>query len=471
MPHGHTGLWPRHRRKPRQRIIACFDGSLLTDEYGQAWEIHSYEELRHVLFSGGYDLYVADLLSPDAFPYLLDAIADQEASVLASPSGGALGIRLRSANESRSIGVARSWNSEIGGPFTRFLRGLFEYVGIGTYATPGALGEALWATLRSERMCVPNAAAARDLRENAFGGRADTIQANKKFAFAYEIDLRSAYVALSARVPTGTATRIVEETSHERYACGTYYARCRVQLPDRRLAAFGPVPYRPPLGRGEPSALQYPTTGPFEFEAWLWREEVQRARKLGISVSVRDGWSWPWWDSDNRAWIEHITTLRREARLPLEDDWLKRAAVAAIGRQATPPLTYEILWYDDPRLTEDDMPLPSNTGEPPITGAWLHCEPDPNPPPRLPHVWNYVSMRCRVALYDRMELERKAGNRIISTNFDSILLEQASSLPTGNGIGEWREQLYHEAIVPRPRSLISREKVRLPGVRKDRRAS
>lgn len=472
MPLGHTGLWPRPRRKPRERIIACFDGETLTDEYGQSWAIHDYNELCHVAFSGGYDVYVRSLVDPLHFPYLLDAIADEHAAVLASQSGRALGLRLRDGREWRYVGSSQTWSDDAPAPgvFTRLLRRLFDTVGVGTYATPGALGEALWATLRSERMSVPNEACAHDLRSHAFGGRADTPGAGRKLAQAYEIDLRSAYVALAARVPTGTAERIVEETNHEQYASGAYYARCTVELPARRLAAYSPVPYRAPSRRGQSPTLQYPTAGPLTFDAWLWREEVQRARRLGIRIAVNEGWWWNWWDTGNRPWIERISSLRREAGHPVLEDWLKRASVAAIGRHAQAPLSYELVFADDPRLTDNDIPVADTTpGAPPITGLWLHLERDDNPPPRLPHMWSYVTMRCRLALYDRMELERKAGNTILMTNFDSILLEQATSLPTGEGIGEWKQQTLHDVHIKGPRSLISREKTRLPGIKRETR--
>jgi hypothetical protein len=159
-------------------------------------------------------------------------------------------------------------------------------------------------------------------------------------------------------------------------------------------------------------------------------------------------------------------------RYDAPDAWLemalKKASVAAIGRHKIAPVNYSILWYDDPRLAEDDIPLPMNTpGAVPISGAWLHKEVNPNPPPRLPHWWSYITMRCRVALHDRTELERRAGNRVLLTNFDSILLEQASEGPTSDEDtpGVWRQQRYTDVEITAARST---RKVNAQGERIDK---
>jgi len=80
-------------------------------------------------------------------------------------------------------------------------------------------------------------------------------------------------------------------------------------------------------------------------------------------------------------------------------------------------------------------------------------------------------MRCRVALHDRTELERRAGNRVLLTNFDSILLEQASEGPTSEEEtpGVWRETRLDDVDIRAARSYTSKQKTRLPGVPRNRR--
>lgn len=472
MPDGHTGTWPQPRRQPRQRLLASLEGDRLVDEYGSVYEVHTWAELAHIAVEGGYDVYTADLKNPDHFPYLLDAIADDQATVMASATGGLLGIRLAAGRATRWLGGVGSWveGHGAGGHFLGLLRRLFDYVGVGTYPTPGSLGEALWAALRTERASVPNAAAAHDLRVHAFGGRADTPYVGR-LPYAYEIDLRSAYLAFAARLPTYTAERLLREESYARYGDCTYYAECRITL-ERDITGLGPVPHRLGGDPGKRHPLTYPRTAGATFTAWLWKEEIRRARRSGATVEVGRGWLWPLWDRDNAGWIERMAQLRYDA----PDAWLelalKKASVAAIGRHKIAPVNYSLLWHDDPRLAEDDIPLPLHApGAPPISGAWLHSEPHPNPPPRLPHWWNYITMRCRVALHDRTELERKAGNRVLLTNFDSILLEQMSEGPTSqeNTPGVWRETKLDDVDIRAARSFTSRQKTRLPGVPRNKR--
>jgi hypothetical protein len=134
------------------------------------------------------------------------------------------------------------------------------------------------------------------------------------------------------------------------------------------------------------------------------------------------------------------------------------------------PVDYSVIWADDPLLREGDMPLTSTRpGDPPITGAWLHAEAQEHPAPRLPHWWSYITMQCRLALFDRMELERRAGNTVLMSNFDSLLLEQRSAGPTSrkDAPGVWRQRKLHKVTILGARSFTSKEKTRTPGVKRD----
>lgn len=463
----HTGLWPLKRKQPRTRSLAVYFSIThqLVDEYGCSWQVDSWPELARIAVEGHYDVYTPPLLIDD--PLLQDMIADENCRVLASRTGGVLGVQYRQGKHRVSFAESKGWGYEYPSHiFLASLRRFFDFVGVGEYVSAGALGEALWADCRPTAVSTPSLACRSDLRTHSLGGRADTPGLGRRLLSAWEIDMRSAYLSFLRSVPTGTAMRMLEEPDDDR----CWFAPCYVRVPCS-LKGFGPVGYR------DNDTLRFPSYGDdwnTSFHTWLWSSEVRTARRLGYEIHVvAEGWEWEQVDTDNDAYLARLWDLRGLARDDEQRDWLKKAGVASIGRQAIPPLSYSIVDDASPLHTDDDIPLIGGM-DAPISGYWLHAEPDEQHTPRVTHWWGYTLMKCRLALWERMEQERIAGNTVVMSNYDSILMEKPSVGIVKNDpyYGEWKQQRLRRVFVPYPRAIVSPDKPNggvLPGVHGEER--
>lgn len=466
----HTGTWPR-KRAPRRRSLACLFienqyhsfQARIVDEYGSSWRVHSWPELVRIALDGHYDVYTP--------PWLLDGylfgeiVTDDHCKILASKSGGVLGVTYTRGRESRTFAESRTWGWAPCAEFLTRLRRFFDYVGIGEYASPSAFGEALWSWHRPVSVSTPCAACCDDLRRYSLGGRADTPGLGARLLHAYEIDMRSAYVGFLAEVPTGTAC-VLQREPWGRQRGNIWFGPCEVDL--RGLTtAFSPVGYRTDTGLSFPTCSDVAAGRDERFVTWLWDAEVYAARRAGAHVRlVAPGWQWTLVDYENQAYLSALWNLREYASDAQEREWIKKCGVAALGRQALPPWGYVVVDDASPWHTDDDIPLVSNNPSAPISGYWLHAQADDHHTPRVTHWWGYTLMKCRLALWERMELETQAGNTVVMSNYDGILLTEPSKGPVAVNptYGEWKQQRLRRVFVPYPRAISSPDKVVLPGV-------
>lgn len=462
----HTGVWPQ-KRAPRRRSLAClflteqyrsFRGKLV-DEYGSVYDVDSWPTLRQIALEGRYDVFTPPWLIDS--PAFGEIIADDHCRVLASKTGGVTGVLVKEGKHHATFMDSKVWGWVPCAEFLGRLRAFFDYVGVGEYASPAALGEALWRQCRTTPVSTPCAACCADLREHSLGGRADTPALGARLLEAYEIDMRSAYIGFLGAVPTGTAHRLRSEP-WGRQKGNIWFAPCEVDTHDMETY-FSPVGYRTDAG------LSFPVrrNGPRRFQCWLWSDEVWVARDTGADVRVvAPGWQWSLVDHENEAYQQTLWRLREGARDAQEREWLKKASLAALGRQALPPWGYVIIDDTSPKRTDDDIPLVSSDPERPISGLWMHAEPDERHTPRVAHWWAYTLMKCRLALWSRMEWEHQAGNIVLMTNYDAILLKEPSRGPVviEPTYGEWKQQRLTRVSIPYPRAIHAREKQVLPGV-------
>lgn len=252
--------------------------------------------------------------------------------------------------------------------------------------------------------------------------------------------------------------RLLDEPSDER----AWFAPCYVRVP-KSLSGFGPVGYR------DGATLRFPSYGDSfrePFHTWLWSDEVQVARRIGYQIIVTGyGWEWEASDTDNTGYLTELWRLREATQDKEMLDWIKKCGVASIGRQAIPPLSYSIVDDASPLHTEDDLPLIGGM-DAPISGYWLHADPEADSTPRVTHWWAYSLMKCRLALWERMEQERIAGNTVIMSNYDGILLSEPSKglVRDKPDYGEWKQTRHTRVFIPYPRALVSAETTVLPGV-------
>jgi len=470
---GHSGYWPLYQSAGRSRGLALFDGRLLATETGESLDISDYESFVAVLSELRADVYTHSLLDCVAFPYLFDALNDPHATVLASTSGGVVGITWQFGRRTVWLASTAAWGEAEPTPaFLRRLRALFRYCGVGTYATPAALGEAVWrASREGERISCPSLACARDLHAYSIGGRADTPGLGLTLAEAFEQDMRSAYVHLVTRVPAGTAASFLREPE-DGGLYASWFARCVVSVPSGSAvtrSGWSPVPVR-----GLSAAVAYPAfpgTYGEDGALWPWKQEVQAARKGGCDVQVQGGWGWPRMDNGNTRWAAKMVALREGA--PSEDvaKWIKTAAVAAIGRHAAYKRYSLVLDSDQAHDIAIDTPLCTRGGR--SIAAWLH----PLPEERrftLPHWFYHTVMRCRLELFNRARHEEANGNEVVALNFDAIYTKHHATLPTTaeNVPGAWREIALRDASFPAARHVEAydangRPISKRPGLAKD----
>lgn len=455
----HTGVWPTFRKQPRTRSLAVYFSITrqVIDEYGATYDADSWPLLARIAVEGHYDVYMPPFQPGDAL--FQEMVADDYCTISASRTGGITGVRYKEGRHVASFTESRVWGYEYPSPtFLHALRRFMDYCGVGEYCSPGALGEAIWASTRPCAVSTPARACCRDLRVHSLGGRADTPGLGQRLLRAWEIDMRSAYLSFLRSVPTGTAARLRVEPRDNRI----WFAPCEVTY-GKPSQAFSPVGWRD-------VTLRFPhLSAPARFTTWLWSEEVQAARRMGIDVRVAGfGWEWNSVDNGNAAFLAAIGVLRAGAYDAESAEWIKKCGVAAIGRQAIPPLVFRVLADDDPARSPEDIPLIGDMNAP-ISGYWLHSEPEETHTPRVTHWWAYSLMKCRLALWERMEIERKAGNTVLLSNYDGILLSEPSKGATSDtpDYGEWKQRELRRVYIPYPRAVVSPDKPNggtLPGV-------
>lgn len=467
----HTGVWPPYQHTRTRKVAAldpdgtCYDSQGVILGRGL-----DYASLAHLATSERLDIYVDSLASECWIDLTLDAVDDPGATVHCSHSGGVVSIQFTGARQrTGSLACLASWGMDhVSLVALCAIEAVSRVMAVGTYVSPGALGEAHWRASRAQyaRVSVPCLAARTTLLSHITGGRADTPALGESFAEAYESDLRSAYPSLSVGVPVGTAGRMLGELSADENC--TYFAHCRVVVPGwcRGVA---------PVSLGEPSGdsgsvLRYNRRHfravPGTYDAWIWREEVEACRVAGYVVAVGAGWYWTHFDTDNRHWLDRLAVARRAGEAQGVVGLVKRAGVAAIGRHGMGDATYELIdeAHADPAV---DEPLIAQWGESPILALWLHKVAAPNSH-HLPHWYSYILAKCRLALYHRYIAEEAAGNRPLMTNFDSITTAGYPTQPISDvdEPGTWRAIVLHDMEIRAPRSYVSREKTVLPGVKR-----
>lgn len=297
---------------------------------------------------------------------------------------------------------------------------------------------------RPYRQNAPSRSLRQALHDHAIGGRVDTPALGEYLSIAYEEDLRSAYPNAAAEpLPVGDVTRIDDEQTE----WATWFARCQVSVPY-------PLAWSPILVRGELSNEQL--TKPGSYECWLWREEAEESRQLGITVDVREGWGWARTASVLAPWVEQMMTLRDNAPTPELAQMVKGATVGAIGRHGMHPYTWTLVPND--RATADDQPYIRQTMDP-VTDYSIHREYDPKAN-ALTYWHSHITMRVRLALFRRILLHVASGNRVLATDYDAIRLER----PPASHSPLWRDLVHTNLYLHAPRWAESDQVSKTPGV-------
>lgn len=456
-----VAYWPAYfERKPREKKLGFLQSKpwRVVEEDGSIREIQDWSDLKSYLIEFRIDLYVKNFLSREDFPYLLDALQDQKCEIVASASGGLVGVRITGRSRKQAwIGGISVWASLPQDPSSLGrLLALFRHCGVGTQTTPGALGQAIW---RDEwkkqelpRVSRPSDGCRADLFDHGTGGRADSFSVGQSFEVAWEQDMTGAYAWAACLVPWGSVKRAIGPYGLQGPdPSSTWFCECTVTITKELL--LGPFPIR----GGE--EVEYPTQEGVYEGVWLWKEESNAAQTAGCIVDVGDGWVWGELSANNESWAHRMDYLRQTAPNIQIANFVKAATVAAIGRHGIRPIKFSLVATAKSR---DDQPVSHRNR---LTSLYLHPTSEPNTP-NLTHWFYYIMTRARLALYQRAMIEIQAGNPVIATNYDALYTLHRSSQPIGTDIGQWKVKRLQHAYFPYSRALVSDEKTRLPGIKR-----
>ncbi len=475
-------LYPPFVEKyPTWRRLACWeDGQLLT-ETGETYSCSTYNDFIDCLFTLKLLLFVPALVT---FKYLDDLINDTEhAKVMAenkslgqTKNPRPINARIKKGRETRWIVEYKRWPVPLSGlSFLKTMREAYAHCGVGTPSTPAGLGQALmrksWHDQYGEdwvehRHSVPSVMASNFLREHLTGGRVDTPGIGKTFDTLLELDMTNAYAAHYMRHPTGTAISMSGFGSWPHsFDDGTWFARCEVVI--KRELALGPFPVRS-IHNGEERII-YPTQ-PGSYACFLWAEQARDCVELGCNIRVAAGYGWHLWTTDNAAWVALVEHLRATASSTYVGSCIKAAIVSGIGRHGMgDTLSYIV--------SENSAPERATyTVGPGGAYAYFVVQEQLRRQANMTHWFAYTLMQCARSLF-WFALPYAQAERLEATNYDAIYISGDTSLekdiyPDHTGerkTGQWRREELTGVAIPAPRSIISTQKTRRPGVKRDAR--
>lgn len=467
---GHSALWPRYRRKgERKHGLALDDGERIfvfsaydaetksVVRVGEYLAPETYGEWRAIVTRYRLDVFCRRLFD---FRFLTEAInhAQDTVSLVKNSTDFAarpVSVSCRAGNSWGSLREGATWEdgTDPSPDFLARLSDTFLHLGAGTYPSPGSLGQATMRQMSSGRYTAPGGKATTDLRDGLVGGRADEFE-DGKIGEAYEYDRNAAYLAECLEpLPVGTAIRLLGDTlddlANDHYT--TWYVRCTVII--QSILPVGPFPFR-----DERKGMRYPVFPGTYQHVWLWRHEIEASQEAGCVVwSEGEGWAWEHSEPVLRDWARWIWE-KRETAEPRVKPFVKKTIVAAIGWFGMSEKVYEAV----PDGTKEAIDVLIDTRDGSLCIGEVIAKPSESA--QMLHWCSYIWSLARVHLYERMLAEIHSGNTIVSSNFDSIVLRNRSSLDLGLSPGEWREIALSNVYIPFRRGMVSDQKVTLPGI-------
>lgn len=471
-------MWPEYPiRRPLLRNIRGLHGDVSYDLDGLVTKLNSYNELKELLFSTNSACYVESLVDSQSFSWLYDAVADSGSKVLCDRLGKPLAVRMRSSNSTRWIIQADAWNSELSLEFINNMWDLFDYFNVGFATTPGALGSLLMKQVHQELRLKKQTALSLQceeyLRNYSPGGVVWYPKIGGFYEEASDFDLGSAYVAMYDEHPASTA--ISFKLLPDQFV--TYFAECTVNV----RTSLPVLPFIPNIGgRRNNNSLRYKTGrnsymgARGTYKVHLWREQIEDCIDAGCDVKVHSGYGWNSVTNINAPWAEKVYYMRKNSPTEFIEKQSKAAAVAAIGHHGMSRERFYLVGEDE--AEEWELCVPDIEGNPLL--LFVRSERDDFSATMM-H-WNkYTIMRVNREVY-HFALPFAEEGRLIAMDHDAILAvskpedkvrhilrhsPEAFSVPPGT----WLLTQLHDVKIVAPRSYISREKTRTPGVPADKR--
>lgn len=457
--------WPGYLEDtPRARTLALLDDRRIITQDGDVYAVHSWADIKSIGLALDLELYTSEIV--DSW-WFAGALADTSVKVMIPASimlHAATPITSLYAQERRKrvwIICGRAWgHSSVGRDFLRCLSALFALCGVGVRPTPGSLGQALmrshWKQEKRAFVSHPPNAARKVLLNECLGGRVDYfVTSDETFDTVFETDLTSAYCSVVDLLPGGYTVALGQEPD---LTCVTYYMRCHIRIPADGVVAFGIFGIKGALSN------EYPTQ-PGEYDAWLWKEEVDQCRRAGWVVMPQYGWGWTKWNTGLTSWSQHMFMLRQMATSldSVLAAWIKQTIVSALGRFGMPLFQWALVPETSAFVQPGDIGLSLHGRQ---SGFVLHRTQEWNAT-HLSHWYSYILMRCRLVLRMRMMYEAERGNTVYMSNYDALYCRlPADPVSAGYHLGNWKQAQLTSVRFPFPRGVIAAEKRTLPGVKR-----
>jgi hypothetical protein len=463
---GRTPYWPPYLPETfPERALFLLEGHNVYDERGNKTMVPTYDALVEYLMRRNGLCFTQSLVDSRAFPFLDEAIVSHASLVSCTKKGVPTNALVRRGNTTRKIVPYAAWRERgaITFGFLREMRDLYNYVGVGTHGTPGALGHAtMLNSFRinglTQRHSSPNKRAQKFLWKHHVGGRCDTFGIGLSYPSLIELDMSSAYLAHYMEHPTGTSMFFLGDNVG---LFATYFAECEVTI--EKELALGPFPVK----RRNAKKVIYPTL-PGRYITYLWREQVGDCLAAGCAVRLLRGWGWRDITTDNAYWAKDTYQLRMGAYGGSVESDMKKIIVAAIGRHGMHNLFHQLV--SEAEQVETDRVLLGSDFEP--LAYFIHPTLDWTTP-AMTHWFSYTIMQTARTLY-RAALPFAEQGRLVMTNYDSILVlerderrryvKKYSAEAATVAAGEWRWQELTGVKILGNRSLTCDQKVVTPGV-------
>lgn len=314
-------------------------------------------------------------------------------------------------SSSRWMVTFDSWDGEPGTQFLVEQEEYYKHMDIGVAPTSGSMGRLsmmyVYTLFDLPRHTALNLACEDFLYKNGFGGMAITSKLGETDR-ASCIDLSSAYVAKSERVPSGTPEHFVEGSQLDDYV--TWFARVKVTINAELSLGLFPV-------RGVNHSVFYPTR-PRTYDTFLWREQADAARLQGCRVRVFEGFGWRQFTHTNRLWAEWIYSKRLSAPNVNVEKRVKKTAVSAVGIHGMSRQQYILVGDKRYDPATDFSALDVNA---PLY-SWVHPELNSNGAIMV-HWHHFVVTQTNLALREEALPYAESG-RLISIDTDGFFTDE-----------------------------------------------
>ncbi len=438
---GHTSWWPEyHFTRARMRNLSYLrpiveDNRIVAynlimkgdDTYKVVATVTSHEELVWCMEHFNVDVYIK---SVHHYVWLVDAIKSGASGILAESSGllGVLSIkRGRYKYKLVSSTLWENNNAPIDDEFLDCLTEVYTEYGYGVHPTPASLGHAGMVQHHKlsgrKRISRPSQPLRHKLYEYGCGGRADDFGYHDVYSEVWKQDRDNNYAnEMIGGVPTDKYRNIgmMNKFSLDLLPlaeCATAFCQARITIQE------GNEPYVSPFYIRNGSGLLEWVRRAGTYTGFWWSPMLKRCMDLGFIVEIGFCWVWDELDFLFKPWAEEAIQLRknlvwqnktRAAKLA------KRVITGAIGHHSMKDILTMLV--TDP--IEGDVPfldLEAGSYDTLVTEFYRRTIHEYNAN-HLTMVGYFVVMMGNVGLFDRMLEELRAGNIIISSNYDDIVV-------------------------------------------------